>query len=132
MAVWSFTEAIMAGRPIKVFNHGDMRRDLTYIDDIVGGVVAALDRPPEGVGSPSRIFNLGNNRAVPLLRLVEVLEDAIGRKAKLVPLPMQPGDVQVTYADISSIEAVLGFRPTTPIEEGLPRFVEWYRSYRNA
>jgi UDP-glucuronate 4-epimerase len=129
MAVWSFTEAIFEGRPIKVFNHGDMRRDFTYVDDIVTGVLAALAQPPANAETPHRIFNIGNNRAEPLLRLIEVLERAIGRQAETVMLPMQPGDVRETYADISAAEATLGFRPTTPIDEGLPRFVEWYRSY---
>jgi len=130
MAMWRFTEAILAGRPIQVFNHGDMRRDFTYIDDIIAGVVVALDHPPPPSPSPPyRIYNIGNNRAEPLLRMVEVLERALGRAAQKQLLDMQPGDVKETYADITAIRRDLGFQPTTPIDEGVPRFVAWYREY---
>ena len=131
MAAWLFTEAILAGAPIRVFNHGDMRRDFTYIDDVVAGVLAALDRPPgdDGETAPHRVYNIGNNRAEPLMRFIAVLEEAIGRKAETAFEPMQPGDVKVTYADISAIQRDIGFAPTTPIEEGLRRFVGWYRDY---
>ncbi|MDA1099343.1 MAG: GDP-mannose 4,6-dehydratase [Proteobacteria bacterium] len=136
MALWLFTEAILAGRPIKVFNHGDMHRDFTYVDDIVSGVLAARDNPPgadEGAGdaptAPHRIYNIGNNHPEPLLRLIEILEDALGRKAARILEPMQPGDVKNTYADLTAIERDLGFRPTTTIAEGVPRFAAWFREY---
>jgi UDP-glucuronate 4-epimerase len=131
MAAWLFTDAILKGKPIKLFNAGRMRRDFTYIDDIVAGVLAALDHPPTDLGtdSPFRLYNLGNNHAEPLGRFVAVLEAAIGRKAKSVDLPMQPGDVTATYADISAAKRDLGFSPSTPIDRGVPRFVDWYRAY---
>ncbi len=132
MASWRFTEAILAGRPIRIFNHGDMRRDFTYIDDIVAGVLAALDHPPADDGGeepPQKLYNIGNNRPEPLLRFIEVLETVIGRKAIRRLEPMQPGDVKQTFADISAIQRDLGFRPTTSIEVGLAQFVAWYRDY---
>lgn len=131
MAMWLFTQAILAGEPIRVFNRGDMERDFTYIDDIVAGVIAALDRPPAEFagGVPHRLYNIGNNHPEPLLRMIAVLEDALGCKAQRVLLPMQPGDVRATYADITAIQRDLGFRPTTGIEQGIPRFVAWYRAY---
>jgi UDP-glucuronate 4-epimerase len=131
MAAWLFTEAILQGRPIKLFNHGRMRRDFTYIDDIVAGVIAAIDHPPEDRGgeAPYRLYNLGNHRAEELTRFVAVLEKALGRKAEIEPLPMQPGDVPETYADIAAAQADFGFAPRTTIDEGLPRFVAWYRDY---
>ena len=130
MAYWKFTEAILAGKPIRVFNHGDMKRDFTYIDDIVAGILAALDKPPADGGAeapPHRVYNIGNHRAEPLPRLIEVLEQAVGRKAEQILEPMQPGDVKETYADISAIQRDLGFAPTVSIDEGLPRFVAWYK-----
>jgi UDP-glucuronate 4-epimerase len=131
MAAYIFTEAIVAGRPIQLFNRGDLKRDFTFVDDIVEGVLAALARPPrdDGAGSPHRLYNLGNNRTEPLRRFVDVLERAIGRKARIELAPMQPGDVYETYADIADSIADLGFRPRTTIDEGLPRFVAWYRDY---
>jgi UDP-glucuronate 4-epimerase len=137
MAVWLFTQAILEGRPIKIFGEGRMRRDFTYIDDIVSGVLAALDRPPPDDGrakaggslTPHRIYNIGNNRSEPLIRMIEMVEAACGKTAEKVWLPMQPGDVRDTYADISAIQRDLGFRPTTSIDEGIPRFVKWYRDY---
>jgi UDP-glucuronate 4-epimerase len=130
MAAWLFTEAILAGRPIKLFNHGDMRRDFTYVDDVASGVLACLDKPPaDAAGPPSRIYNIGNNRSEELRRFVAVLESALGRKAGVELLPMQPGDVPATYADISETQRDFGFAPTTPIDVGIPRFVEWYRAY---
>jgi UDP-glucuronate 4-epimerase len=131
MAMWLFTQAILAGEPIRVFNRGDMERDFTYIDDIVAGVIAALDHPPtESAGAvPHRVYNIGNNRPEPLLRMIAVLEDALGRRAQRVLLPMQPGDVRATFADITAIQRDLGFRPSTGIEQGIPRFVDWYRAY---
>ena len=139
MAVWTFTEKILSGQPIDVFNCGEMRRDFTYIDDIVDGVIAALDNPPPddaqekpgGSRAPHRLYNIGNSRSEDLMRLISVIEEACGRKAELELLPMQPGDVRETYADISAIERDLGFRPSTSIEEGIPRFVSWYREYRS-
>lgn len=131
MATWLFAEAILNDRPIKVFNHGRMRRDFTYVDDIVSGVVAALTKPfvPPADGPPHRIYNLGNNRAEALMDFIAVVERALGRKARLEMAPMQPGDVAETFADISESTADLGFRPTTSIAEGVPRFAEWYRGY---
>jgi len=137
MAMWIFTRALYAGEPLPLFNHGEMRRDFTYIDDIVTGVIACLDSPPADDGStkaggssgPHALYNIGNNRSEDLMRVVELLEKATGRKALVSPEPMQPGDVRETYADISAIERDHGFRPTTTIDEGVPRFVDWYRHY---
>ena len=138
MAMWLFTSAILEGRPIEVFGEGNMRRDFTYIDDIVSGVVAALDNPPPDDGAekaggsraPHRLYNIGNNRSEELTRLIALIEQACGKSAEKVLKPMQPGDVRDTYADISAIQRDLGFSPTTPIDEGVPKFVEWYRGYR--
>ena len=134
MALWLFTKAILAGEPIRVFNHGDMSRDFTYIDDIVSGVIAVTDAPPVDCGAapPHRLYNIGNSRPEPLLHMIDVLEDAIGRKAIRRMEPMQPGDVPSTYADISRIAADHGFAPTTSIEIGIPRFVDWYKAYHGA
>ncbi len=137
MAMWIFTKAMMEGRPIDVFGEGNMRRDFTYIDDIVTGVVAALDNPPPDDGSekaggsrgPHRLYNIGNNSSEELTRMIGILEEATGRQAIRNLMPMQPGDVRDTYADISAIERDLGFRPTTRIDVGIPRFVAWYRAY---
>lgn len=130
MALYIFTKAILEGRPIRVFNNGDMKRDFTYVDDIVSGVVAALDKPPIVDGAaPHRVYNIGNHRSEPLMRLIEVLETALGEKAEINFEPMQPGDVKETYADISAIQRDLGFAPTTPIDVGVPNFVAWYRDY---
>jgi UDP-glucuronate 4-epimerase len=133
MAAWIFTESILADRPIKVFNHGKMQRDFTYIDDIVAGVVACLDRPPAdtGIEPPYRIYNLGNHRSEPLTRFIGVIETALGKKAKIDLAPMEPGDVPATYADIEDAERDLGFAPKTSIDEGIPRFVAWYRAYHH-
>ncbi|MDA0653845.1 MAG: SDR family NAD(P)-dependent oxidoreductase [Proteobacteria bacterium] len=131
MALFIFTKAILEGRPIRVFNRGDMGRDFTYIDDIVKGTLAALDHPPadDGVEPPHRVFNLGNHHTEPLLRLVELIEKATGRKAERVLEPMQPGDVRETYADIEASARDLGFAPSVTLAEGVPQFVEWYRSH---
>jgi UDP-glucuronate 4-epimerase len=130
MAAYLFADAIVHGRPITLNNHGDMERDFTYVDDIVAGVVAALDRPPAGSeGAPHAVYNLGNHRPVHLRRFLEILEDALGRKAEVRLAPLPPGDVVRTYADIAASTRDLGFEPKTPIEEGLPRFVAWYREY---
>ncbi|HLJ18920.1 MAG TPA: NAD-dependent epimerase/dehydratase family protein, partial [Stellaceae bacterium] len=131
MAAWLFTKAILAGEPIQLFNHGKMRRDFTYIDDVVAGVIACLAKPPadSGAAPPHRIYNLGNHRCEELERFIGVLERALGRSARRELLPMQPGDVPATYADIDAAFRDFGFRPRTAIDEGLPKFVEWYRGY---
>ncbi len=142
MALFLFTKAILAGRPIEVFNHGRMKRDFTYIDDIVEGVVRALDRPatsdpawsgempnPATSSAPYRLYNIGNHQPVELLRMIELLEQALGKPAKKTFLPMQAGDVPATYADVQNLIEDVGFKPDTPLEEGIRRFVEWYRTY---
>jgi len=137
MAMWIFTKALYAGEPLPLFNGGEMRRDFTYIDDIVRGVIACLDNPPADDGqvkaggstSPHALYNIGNNRSEDLMRVVELLEQATGRKALIDPKPMQIADVKETCADISAIERDLGFEPATTIDEGVPRFVAWYRDY---
>jgi UDP-glucuronate 4-epimerase len=137
MAPWLFTKAILAGEPIKVFNHGDMRRDFTYVDDIVAGIIAALAHPPADDGSakpggsvkPHAIYNIGNNNAEQLTDFISEIEKACGSTATRIMLPMQPGDVPATFADISAIKADFGYAPTTPISVGIPRFVDWYRRY---
>ena len=129
MAAFVFTRKLLAGEPIPVFNRGDMRRDFTYIDDIVAGVLACLDRPPAGGSARARVYNIGNHRAEPLMRFISVLEEALGQKAETELLPMQPGDVKETYADIADTRRDFGFAPTTTIDEGIPRFVAWYREY---
>jgi len=137
MAMWLFTKAILAGEPIRVFNEGAMRRDFTYIDDIVSGIVPCLDNPPPDDGlakaggsvSPHRIYNIGNNRAEPLTRMIDLIEAACGKPARRELCPMQPGDVAETYADIDAIARDLGYRPTTTIDVGIPKFVDWYRTY---
>lgn len=137
MAMWIFTKAILEGRPIAVFNQGEMRRDFTYIDDIISGVVACLDNPPPDDGaikaggsrSPHRLYNIGNHRSEELGHMIDLIEAACGRPAIRDLQPMQPGDVKETFADISAISTDLGFAPTTAIDEGIPRFVDWYRGY---
>lgn len=142
MAIFLFTKAILEGKPIDVFNYGKMRRDFTYVDDIVEGVVRVLDKIPEpnpdwsgynpdpGTSSaPYKIYNIGNNNPVELGYFIEVLEESIGKKAQKNMLPLQPGDVLETYAALEDLEQAVGFKPSTPIEVGIPRFVEWYRSY---
>ena len=132
MAYWLFTDAILRGRPIKLFNGGDMSRDFTYIDDIVSGVVAAADSPASGGGEQAhRIYNIGNSRAVPLMEMIAILEKLLGKKAELDLMPAQPGEVPVTFADVSAIEADFGFRPSTSLETGLRRFVSWFRRYHD-
>ena len=130
MAYWVFTRMILAGAPLPIFNHGRQRRDFTYITDIVRGLVAALDLPREtGAAVPHRLFNLGNNRPTGVLDLVRVLEDAIGIKAVLDFQPHQTGDVTDTHADIERARILLGFTPSTHLEDGIPAFVDWYRGY---
>jgi UDP-glucuronate 4-epimerase len=137
MAVWGFTDRILRGEPITVFNGGNMRRDFTYIDDIVTGILAALDHPPADDGSakaggsvsPHALYNIGNNRAEPLEKLIALIEESCGKQAIRIEQPMQPGDVPATYAELSAIQRDLGFRPTTPIDVGIPKWVAWYRAY---
>lgn len=142
MALFLFTKAILEGKPIDVFNHGNMQRDFTYVDDIVEGVVRVLDRPakpdpqwssdspdPGGSSAPYRLYNIGNHQPVELLRFIEVLEQTLGRKADKNFLPLQAGDVPATYADVADLMRDTGFKPATPIETGIARFVEWYRGY---
>ena len=130
MAAMLFTRAILDNEPIKVFNHGRMRRDFTYIDDIVQGVVKVLQRPPEGsTGAPSVVYNIGNHDAVELNEFIRILEELLGRKARREMLPMQPGDVPATYASTERLRAAVGFAPSTPLAEGLARFVDWYCAY---
>lgn len=142
MATVLFTKAILAGEPIKLFNHGKHRRDFTYIDDIVEGVVRALDRPatpdsqwdgtnpnPATSRAPWRLYNLGSNRPVELGEFVETLENALGKKAEKILLPLQPGDVPDTYAEVQSLVDDIGYKPSTPLEQGIKNFVHWYRDY---
>ena len=146
MALFLFTRAILAGEPIKVFNHGKHKRSFTYVDDIVEGVIRALDRPPgtdpawngdapdpasSGV-APYRIYNIGNEQPVELLRYIEVLEQCLGRKAQMELLPLQAGDVPDTEADVSELIAATGYRPQVGVEQGVANFVDWYRSYYRA
>jgi UDP-glucuronate 4-epimerase len=137
MAMWIFTKAMYSGEPIPLFNGGEMRRDFTYVDDIVRGVISCLDSPPTDDGevkaggstSPHALYNIGNSRSEDLMRVVDLLEQETGKKALLDPKPMQIGDVPETFADISAIERDHGFKPSTSIDEGVPRFVKWYREY---
>lgn len=132
MAYYSFARAITEGRPIPVFGQGQMGRDFTYVDDAVEAVLRVLDRPPERVGEPAaahRVYNVGNHQPVPLLEFIETLERLLGRTASKEWLPMQPGDVQNTFADNSALLAATGFRPSTPLADGLARFAEWFRAY---
>jgi UDP-glucuronate 4-epimerase len=142
MAMWLFTAAIMEGRPIKLFNKGQMRRDFTYVDDVVESVVRLVDRPAAGdprwsaanldpgrSPAPWRIYNIGNNQPVELLKVVDLLEAALGKKAVREFLPMQPGDVPETYADVTDLVVDVGFQPRTSIESGIDRFIAWYRDY---
>jgi UDP-glucuronate 4-epimerase len=128
MALFLFTRAILKGEPIRVFNHGEMWRDFTYIDDIVNGVLRALDRPPTGK-PPHALYNLGNHRSEKLTEFIAILEETLGQKADIRFEPMQPGDVPASYAEIEASQRDLGFEPTTPIREGIPRFVRWYREH---
>ena len=137
MMMWIFTKAILAGEKIPVFNGGDMYRDFTYVEDIVSGVVACLDNPPADNGEekaggsfkPHALYNIGNHRSEHLMKVIGILEQECGKKAEMEMLPMQPGDVQKTYADIDAIQNDLGYQPKTGIEEGVPAFVRWYREY---
>ena len=130
MAYWTFTRDIIEGRPIRVFNNGHLKRDFTWIDDIVAGVVStALDQPKTANLPLHRIYNIGNNRPVELGRFIEIVEEAVGKKAEKIMEPMQPGDVHATYANIDALARDHGFAPTTKLEHGIPRFVKWYRDY---
>jgi UDP-glucuronate 4-epimerase len=142
MALFLFTKAILSGEPIEVFNYGKMKRDFTYIDDIVEGIVRVINNIPQGNTSwsgddpdpasskaPYKIYNIGNNNPVELSRFIEVIEECLGIKAKKNMLPLQPGDVTMTYADVDDLIQDVGFKPATPIEVGVKRFVEWYRDY---
>jgi UDP-glucuronate 4-epimerase len=145
MALFKFTRGILASEPIPVFNEGKMIRDFTYVDDIVEGIVRVIDRPPKPdpgwdaadpdpatSSAPWRIFNIGNHQRVELMTYIRALEEALGKKAKLDLLPMQPGDVRATEADTAALEQATGFRPSTPVEDGIRRFVAWYRDYYKA
>jgi UDP-glucuronate 4-epimerase len=130
MAYFSFTEKILKGEPIEVYGEGRLARDFTYVDDIVDGVVGVLDRPPPR--GEHRLLNIGDSRPVQLLDMIAALERAVGRTAQKVYRPMQPGDVTATYADISRIQALTGYRPQVPLEDGLVRFAEWHKGWRGA
>jgi UDP-glucuronate 4-epimerase len=135
MAIFLFTKAIMAGTPIKLFNHGKMQRDFTYVDDVTRGILRLIDHVPgsaEVGGAPARIYNIGNNRPEDLMHVVAVLEKALGREAVKEMLPMQPGDVLATYADIDDLTRDVDFRPQTSIEDGIGEFVAWYRDHYKA
>jgi UDP-glucuronate 4-epimerase len=130
MSAFLFVKAILEGKPIRVFNNGDMRRDFTYIDDIVRGVIAVTDMPSGSAGVPPyRLYNIGNHRSEPIMRFISVVESSLGRKAEIIFEPMQAGDVKETFADIGPIRRDVGYEPTTNIDEGVPQFVEWYRSF---
>jgi UDP-glucuronate 4-epimerase len=130
MAAYIFTKSIIEGRPIQVFNNGDMQRDFTHVSDIVMGILACLDRPPADTGdAPHKLYNLGNNKPEPLMRFIEIIERSSDHKAEIDFQPMQPGDVKATYADIEASQRDFDFSPKTSIDEGLPDFVGWYREY---
>jgi UDP-glucuronate 4-epimerase len=145
MALFTFTRAILAGRPIDVFNGGEMWRDFTYVDDIAEGVVRSLDRPaepdagwsgddpdPASSSAPYRIYNIGNHEPVKLTQMIALLEEHLGRRAERRLLPMQPGDVPATYADVDDLARDVGFAPRTPLAEGIRRFTEWYLEFYGA
>jgi UDP-glucuronate 4-epimerase len=142
MAMWIFAKAILAGEPIRLFNYGKMQRDFTYVDDVVESIVRLVDRPPAGdpdwngdkpdpgsSSAPWRVYNIGNNNPVELLDVVDLLEKSIGKKAIRELAPMQPGDVPATYADVDALMREVDFKPSTPIADGIARFIGWYRSY---
>ncbi len=142
MALFKFTKAIFEGRPVEVYNHGKMKRDFTYVDDIVDAMIPLMDQipkidpdwdsanpDPSTSSAPYRLYNIGNNQPTELSYFIEVLERAIGKKADLKYLPMQPGDVLSTYADVEALADAVGFKPKTNIEDGIAKFVAWYREY---
>ena len=142
MALFLFTRAILEDKPIKVFNHGKMQRDFTYIDDIIEGVVRVMGRLPEAnpkwsgdapdpgtSAAPYKVYNIGNNNPVELIKFIEVIEDALGKKANMEFMDLQPGDVVATYADVNDLIEDVGFKPETPIETGIENFIEWYKDF---
>ena len=137
MAMFKFCKAILEGSPVDMYNQGEMKRDFTYIDDVVEGIIRTMESPPNSRPqnssnapcAPHHVYNIGNNQPVELFRLIHVMEQKIGKTANKRMLPMQPGDVPVTYADVDSLAQAVGYRPRTPIEEGVSRFVDWYRDY---
>ncbi len=144
MAMWLFTEAIAQGRPIDLFNNGDMRRDFTYIDDVVEAIIRLIERPaspdpawspdapdPASSAAPWRVYNIGNNEPVMVTEVVRLIEQAVGKRAIINKMPMQPGDVPATYADVSALATAVDFKPRTPIAEGVRQFVAWYRDYHD-
>lgn len=142
MAYFKFVDAIVKGKPIQVYNHGKMKRDFTYIDDVVEGIVRVLDHAPQVTTHPSsdstlstapyKIYNIGNHNPVELMQFIEVIEAAVGKPAEKIMQPMQPGDVPATYADVGDLMNDVGFKPDTPLEVGIQKFVDWYRSYHAA
>jgi len=132
MAMWLFTQAILAGKAINVFNFGDMKRDFTYIDDIVQGVLMTVREPEKGLknGTRHRVYNIGNNKPEELMQMIATLEEVVGAKAKMEMLPLQPGDIPESFANIDAIKRDYGFEPKTPIAAGIPAFVDWYRTYQ--
>lgn len=126
MAAFLFTRAILDGKPVKVFNNGDMYRDFTYIDDIIEGVVRVIDRAPAEQNPPAAIYNIGNSNPVKLTEYIVAIENALGKKAIREYLPMQPGDVYKTFADVTDLEEKINYHPSTPVTEGVRKFVEWY------
>jgi UDP-glucuronate 4-epimerase len=132
MSAFIFVKKILAGEKIPVFNKGDMRRDFTYVKDIVAGILGGLGKPPLATNAaPHKVYNIGNNSSEPLMRFISLIEDALGVKAEIEFLPMQPGDVKETYADIDATKQHFGFVPSTPIDQGIPKFVEWYKAFYN-
>jgi UDP-glucuronate 4-epimerase len=144
MAMFIFAKAILAGQPVRLFNHGRMRRDFTYVDDVVQAVVRLIGRPPRGnpdwdgtrpdpgtSKAPWAVYNIGNNHPEELTHVISLLEKEFGRPAIKEMLPMQPGDVEATYADVADLERDIGFKPATPIEVGIARFAKWYRDYHH-
>jgi UDP-glucuronate 4-epimerase len=143
MAMWLFADAILDGRPIKLFNRGDMKRDFTYVDDVATAVVKLIDHPAQGNAdwsgddpdsatsrAPWRVYNIGNHTPVELMDVVRLLEGALGKTALKDLLPMQPGDVQATCADVDALQKAVGFAPNTPVADGIDRFIDWFRAYR--
>ncbi|MEL6327150.1 MAG: NAD-dependent epimerase [Cyanobacteria bacterium J06626_23] len=136
MAYFKFVDAIVNDRPIQVYNHGQMRRDFTYIDDVVEGVVRTLHHPPQPIEDPAfrtaapyKVYNIGNHSPVSLMDFIETIETALGKTAEKIMMPMQPGDVEATYADVSDLMADVGFKPNTPLSVGIAKFVDWYQQY---
>ena len=130
MATWIFTKNIIEGKPIEVFNYGKMKRDFTYIDDIISGTISILESFSKNNAKPlAKVYNIGNNNPVNLMKFIKIIEENLDKKAKKIMLPLQSGDVVETYADISNIQAEYNFFPSTPITKGIPLFIKWYREY---